>query len=113
MQTVTSDGLRPAKEGERRYTIKCIHNATDKHDGEGLIDKVSKKTPEAVYRILEKPDVNVTNAKDKETMLPIIQKTNNKVIETFKKLEMLPEPKPAVATVTNAKDEETMLPQDP
>jgi hypothetical protein len=46
-------------------------------------------------------------------MLPIIQKTNNKVIETFKKLEMLPEPKPAVATVTNAKDKEIMLPQDP
>ena len=61
---------------------------------------MSKKTPDEMYRILEKPDVNVTNAKDKETMLPIIQKTNDKVIETFKKLHvgMLPEPKPAVAT---------------
>jgi hypothetical protein len=51
-----------------------------------------------MYRILKKPDVNVTNAKDKETMLPIIQKTNDKVIKTFQKLGMLPEPKPAVAT---------------
>jgi hypothetical protein len=44
MQTVTSDGLRPATEAERRYTIKCIHNATDEHDAQGLVDKVSEKT---------------------------------------------------------------------
>jgi hypothetical protein len=37
-----------------------------------------------MYRILEKPDVNVTNAKDKVAILPIIQKTNERVIEGFK-----------------------------
>jgi hypothetical protein len=85
MQTVTSDGLRPAKEAERRYTIKCIHNADDEHDAKGLVDKVSKKTPDEMYRILKKPDVNVTNAKDKQAMLPVIQKTNEHVIEMFRK----------------------------
>jgi hypothetical protein len=86
MQTATPEGLRPATEAERRYTIKCIHNADDKHDGEGLVDKVSTKTPEEMYRILMSPDVNVTNAKDKETMLPIILRTNEHVIETFRKV---------------------------
>jgi hypothetical protein len=37
-----------------------------------------------MYEILKKPDVNVTNAKDKDTMLPVIQKTNERVIEGFK-----------------------------
>jgi hypothetical protein len=97
MQTVTSDGLRPA-EAERRYTIKCIHNADDEHDAKGLVDKVSKKTPDEMYRILEKPDVNVTNAKDKETMLPKILEIDGHVVDTFQKLAILPEPKPAVAT---------------
>jgi hypothetical protein len=92
MQTVTSDGLRPAKEGERRYTIKCIHNATDKHDGEGLVDKVYTKNPEGMCDLLKRPDVNVTNAKDKEAMLPVIQKTNEHVIEMFRKQR---EPRPA------------------
>jgi ABC-type multidrug transport system fused ATPase/permease subunit len=85
MQTVTSEGLRPAKKDERRYTIKCIHTATDKHDGEGLVDKVSTKTPHEMFDHLKNPDVNVTNAKDKLAMLPIIKKTNDKVIEMFKK----------------------------
>jgi len=98
MQMVTSDGLRPATEAECRYTIECIHNADDKHDGEGLVDKVSTKTPEEMYRILKKPDVNVTNKNDKVAMLPVIQKTNEHVIETFQKQVILPEPKPAVAT---------------
>jgi hypothetical protein len=83
MQTVTSDGLLHAKEGERRYTIKCIHTATDKHDGEGLVDKVSKKTPDEMFDHLKKPDVDVTNKKDKETMLPKILEIDGHVIKTF------------------------------
>ena len=117
MQTVTSDGLRPATEAERRYTITCIHNATDEYDAKGLVVKVSTKTPDGMYRILEKPDVNVTNAKDKLAMLPVIQKTSEHVINIFRKqasptasehviddaplfqkLVILPEPEPAVAT---------------
>ena len=85
MQTVTPEGLRPAKDEERRYTIKCIHNANDKHDGEGLVEKVSKNEPKEMYDLLKRPDVNVTNAKDKETMLPVLKKIEEHVKETFQK----------------------------
>ena len=85
MQTVTPEGLRPAKDEERRYTIKCIHNANDKHDGEGLVEKVSKNKPKEMYDLLKRPDVNVTNAKDKETMLPVLNKIEEHVKETFQK----------------------------
>jgi hypothetical protein len=99
MQTATPEGLRSATEAERRYTIKCIHNATDEHDAKGLVDKVSQKTPEEMVNVLRSPDVNVTNAKDKETMLPVIQRTNEHVIDMFRKLVKLSEPIPAVAHV--------------
>jgi hypothetical protein len=84
MQTATSDGLRPSTEAERRYTISCIHNATIETTAKGLEDLVSTKKPTEMYEILKKPDVNVTNAKDKEDMLPVIQKTHEHVIEGFK-----------------------------
>ncbi len=89
MQKVTPEGLRPATEAERRYTISCIHNADDEYDAKGLVSKVATKSPEAMYGILASPDVNVTNAKDKQTMLPVIQKTNKHVIEMFVSLEKL------------------------
>ena len=82
MQTATAEGLKPATE-ERRYTIKCIHTADEKHDVEGLVEKVSQKTPEQMFDHLSKPDVNVTNAKDKQAMLPVIQKTDVHVKEGF------------------------------
>jgi hypothetical protein len=84
MQTVTPEGLNAAKGAKRRYTIKCIHNATTETTEKGLVDLVSEKKPEEMYGILKKPDVNVTNTKDKEAILPIIQKTNERVIEGFK-----------------------------
>jgi hypothetical protein len=96
MQTATSDGLRPSTEAERRYTISCIHNATIETTAKGLEDLVSTKKPTEMYDILEKPDVNVTNAKDKVDMLPVIQKTHEHVIEGFKngfkKLQSLESP---------------------
>jgi len=85
MQTATPEGLRPATKAERRYTISCIHNATAETTEKGLVDLVSKKAPKEMHGILEKPDVNVTNAKDKATMLPKILKINEHVIETFEK----------------------------
>ena len=45
---------------------------------------VSTQTPEGMHGILEKPDVNVTNAKDKETILPKILEIDKDVIERFK-----------------------------
>jgi hypothetical protein len=67
-----------------RCTIKCIHNAAKETTGKGLVDLVATKTPEAMHDILEKPDVFVTNAKDKETMLPRILEYNEYVIQGFK-----------------------------
>ena len=88
MQKATRDGLKPATEDEqRRYTIKCIHNATEKHDGEGLVEKVSEKKPEEMHGILKKPDVNVTNAKDKEAMLPKILEYDSHVKDMYAKME--------------------------
>jgi hypothetical protein len=86
MQKATGDGLRPAKEAERRYMIECIHNAKAETTEKGLVDLVSKKTPDEMYRILEKPDVNVTNAKDKVAMLPMIKEMDQHVKKTFKEL---------------------------
>ena len=98
MQTATKDGLENSisstedadftgsdvKVGSR-CTIKHIHTADDKHDVHGLIDKVSKKTAAEMVSHLEKPDVLVTNAKDKETMLPKILKYDEEVTQRFKK----------------------------
>jgi len=88
MQMVTPEGLNPATGAEQhRYTIKCIHNAktTAETTAKGLVDLISEKTPDEMHGILEKPDVNVTNAKDKVAMLPVIQKTNEHVKQKFRK----------------------------
>ena len=85
MQTATAKGLVPSTEENRRYTIKHIHTADDKHDVHGLVDKVSKKTVAEMVSHLEKPDVLVTNAKDKQTILPKIRKYDEEVIQGFKK----------------------------
>jgi hypothetical protein len=96
MQTATKDGLKTSisstedadftgsdvKVGSR-CTIKCIHNAAKEATAKHLVYLVSQKTPEEMYHILEKPDVNVTNAKDKETMLPKILMYNEYVIQRF------------------------------
>jgi hypothetical protein len=67
-----------------RCTIKCIHNAAQETTGKFLVDLVATETPENMYKILEKPDVNVTNQKDKEAMLPVILKNHKHVVEGFK-----------------------------
>ncbi len=67
-----------------RCTIKCIHNAAKGTTSKGLVDLVATQTPKAMHGILEKPDVNVTNAKDKETMLPKILEIDKDVIQGFK-----------------------------
>ena len=97
MQTATQDGLHNSisktEEADftgsdvqvgSRCTIKCIHNAAKETTSTGLVDLVATKTPENMYKILDSPDVNVTNDKDKEAMLPVIQKTNERVIEGFR-----------------------------
>jgi hypothetical protein len=76
---VTSEGVRPAREGESRVTVVCIHNAT--HDDKQALLKMSTKTPTEMSKFLASPDVAVTNKKDKVTMLPIVGKTDEHVRE--------------------------------
>jgi len=96
MQTATKKGLENSVSSTEdadfkgldvqvgsRCTIKCIHNAAKDTTSKGLVDLVATKTPVEIYGILEKPDVGVTNAKDKETMLPKILKIDEDVIEGF------------------------------
>jgi len=83
-QEVDSNGvLRCASEANRRCIIECIHNA-NKHTKLGLIEMWSNKTPEEAYNILKSEDVSVTNTKDKDLLLPIIQKFKESVQKTWR-----------------------------
>ena len=79
MQTATVDGVRPARDGEQRCSIACIHNATEKFDQAGLVDMISTKTPEEMHFLLGQPDIAVTSMKDKAIMLPIVETTDEHV----------------------------------
>lgn len=72
----TANGLDSTSEEERRDTIICIHNANPKYDPPKLRDMWGDKTAEQAYAILEKPDVKVTNLKDKNIQLPKLKKLN-------------------------------------
>jgi hypothetical protein len=112
MQTVTKNGLRPASEGLTisqtshaeglgasdatelrtlpagpvRYTIACIHNATDKHR-EALKELVATLTPSEMVKVLMRQDVFLTNQKDKKAMLPKIEEMDQHVKKTFEMLK--------------------------
>ena len=79
MMTATSGGVRASTEAERRYTITCIHEADPDFSRPMLVKKLSTKSPAEVATMLASPDVAVTNKKDKETMLPIVAKTDEHV----------------------------------
>ena len=73
---VTANGLDSTSEEERRDTIICIHNADSEFDPPKLRKMWGDKTAEQAYAILEKPDVKVTNLKDKNIQLPKLKKLN-------------------------------------
>jgi len=73
---VTANGLDSTSEEERRDAIICIHNANPKYDPPKLRDMWGDQTAEKAYAILEKPDVKVTNQKDKDIQLPKLKKLN-------------------------------------
>jgi hypothetical protein len=87
MQKVTSQGVRPAREGEARTTVSCIHNATQE-DRQALLN-MSIKTPSEISNFLASPDVAVTNQKDKTTMLPIVGKTDEHVREIMSGIHII------------------------
>ena len=65
--------------GNGDVIVVCIHNATEK-DREALLEMLTK-TPTEISNFIASPDVAVTNKKDKETMLPIVGKTDEHVWE--------------------------------
>lgn len=84
MQTATQDGLRPSTQEEKRYEIACILNAKGKHSAHDLlVESLASLTPDQITQYLAKPDVVLTNAKDKETMLPVISSMYHHVKEVF------------------------------
>jgi len=85
MQTATVDGLRPARGGEKRYTIVAIWNALEKHR-QALEELLWSQSPKQMVARLARPDVAVTNEKDKVMMLPIVEKTEDRVREMIKNL---------------------------
>merc|ERR1712087_299274 len=69
MRKVTTNGLEPSPETERRYVIKCIHNATDTNMKNDIVASWRKKTTEKALGFLRSPDVMVTNQSDKDVQL--------------------------------------------
>jgi len=84
VQKATSAGLRPCSGDEgKRYHIECIHNAPPAMKFI-LLDMVANKSLEQMVEILAMPDITVTNAKDKEKMLPVLLATAEHVKEMYK-----------------------------
>ena len=83
MQSVTSDGLLPSSEEHQRSTIVCIHNAVMEFDGEKLKRTWKDRTPKEAYAVLASNDIQVTNAKDKESQLPKLLKLDEFAVAQF------------------------------
>ena len=75
--------MHPATKANRRYEIRCIYNATNSGIDDALIDLWAKKTPAQAWQTLSKPDVTVTNEKDKGSQLPKILYFQERVKEAF------------------------------
>ena len=78
MQTVREDGLQPATQDEKRFTIVPIYN-TNESLVQGLQAMWANNTPLEAFSTLSKPDVIVTNASDKTDQLPKILKFDERV----------------------------------
>jgi len=103
MQVTIPQGVRACgSNAEKRYTIKCIWNADDEFDTPKLVKMLATKTPEEMYVILSSPDVVLTNAKDKDLMLPVVSKTNAHVKQLFERADVLAKQEDAKAKASKA-----------
>ena len=85
-QIVTSAGLHSRKAGDKaRNHILTLHNANE-GDKQALVEMWSDTTPEQAWEKLSKPDVQVTNQKDKEIQLGKLGKLSDEVMEQLGKL---------------------------
>lgn len=83
MQTTSSHGVRPASLAESRFAVVCLHNADSTRDPAKLVDLVATKMPSEMRGILAAPDVCVTNARDKTTMLAVVGEADRFVRSAF------------------------------
>jgi len=84
MMTTTAVGVRKATESERRYTVVPIHiPEADARAAERMRNQLegmlSHKTPDIMRGFLASPDILVTNEKDKDVLLPVVERTNEHV----------------------------------
>ena len=80
MQQLTRTGLRNATDAESRCSIMTLHNASATV-GEALVELLKRKSPEEVSEILAKPDIQLTNQKDKDAMIPKLKEMNEHVMQ--------------------------------
>ena len=78
MQEVTADGLRPASEGARRWTVVPIYGGSETF-ARGLEETWKHRTPAEEHLMLSQPDVTVTNASDKVVQLGKLSKLDERV----------------------------------
>ena len=83
MRKCTANGLGPAKEGEERFVIRCIHLAKDKWQGGQLREMWQEATADQAYETLSSADVMVTNQSDKEIQLTKLKPLNQQVQGAF------------------------------
>lgn len=77
MQAVTSAGLKPA---ERRRSCHVVHMHNAKHlPPDTLFDMWSAKSVQEAYQMLAEDDVLVTNTRDKETQLRILNDLDEQI----------------------------------
>ena len=81
MQQPTPEGLRPATEGERRWLIVPIYNATEAI-GHALEQMWATRTPLQAIEVLRQPDVTVTNESDKLIQLEKLEGLDRRVRTT-------------------------------
>lgn len=85
MQWPTPEGLKPAVEDGVKFNYRCdIVDVYDSGTGTMLIEKLWLKdhsTFKAVMARLAQPDIEVTNKKDKETLIPRLDKFNKLVMQ--------------------------------
>ena len=111
MQTATPDGLRPATRGKERYEIRCFLSAPPVM-AHSLIDQVSRLSANDMHTMLANPDILLTNAKDKQTMLPKVFETDAHIKEIFTATEGSHPPTPPPPPPTAAEHLLTVATKD-
>ncbi len=96
MQTASADGLRPATTAEQRFEIIPIMNGNSSLV-ESLKAMWKNRTPAEAYEVLAKPDVRVTNQKDKERQLRRVQFFSDEVSVVLRKMSSSLSPRAAPA----------------